>query len=266
MRIRMTCWTCLTPVFDLILGARHRGEGGSEEEERAALKAAHKEVDIVVTEERVIRATCAAGHALAWVIFNPRHELLFERGALAMVDGYYREAVANFAAALERFYEFHTRVVVWKNGIAVSDADAAWKSVAAQSERQLGAFLFTALTYYRSPVDMKGIVKHVEFRNSVIHKGAFPSYEQSLEFGEAVRVFICRYLKALEDSGASPFSYQQDVITQPICREHGAMSHGCATLITLGHLRNADFGQRTLAEGLVAVRRYRRSFYPREPE
>jgi hypothetical protein len=46
-----------------------------------------------------------------------RFEILFEVGSYALLDGYYREAVSSFAAALERFYEFFVEVIARSNGV-----------------------------------------------------------------------------------------------------------------------------------------------------
>lgn len=253
------------PKITELAETRKAGVERTEEEVQAELRAAYTLVDLIVSDERVYRATCGKGHELVWVLFNPKHELLFELGAHAVLDGYYREAVANFAAALERFYEFHTRLLMARAGLSTSDVDATWKHVASQSERQLGAFLFTAVVAYGKPVDMKPVFAKTSFRNDVIHKGAFPSREHTLEYGETVRTFICERLKDLMRIGADPFVYQQDVVVQPRCAETKGTSHGSATLINLGHVHNPDFGQWRLRDRLADVARYRKDFYPPEP-
>src|SRR5688572_21926828 len=101
--------------------------------------------DVEIRDDNFYRSTCPAGHENLVVIQNQKFELLFDFGARALLDGYTREAVASMAAALERFYEFYLKVVCLKHGIADFDFKNSWKFVSAQSERQLGAFLFTYL-------------------------------------------------------------------------------------------------------------------------
>ncbi len=258
MRIQLFCSTCMVAGVDLII-ARRAGAVVPPESIPDDL------VDVILNEQGVYRDKCAQGHDLVIVVFNPKHELLFDLGALALLDGYHREAVVNFAAALERFYEFHIRVLmVTKLGADPARVAAAWKDVSKQSERQLGAFVFTALTAYGEPVDVKPVMKHQEFRNKVVHNGAFATYEEALEYGDAVRAFVCERLKALHEAGANPFGYQQDVVIQPRCREVKGTSHQLATMINLAHLGNADFGAKSLAEGLKHLQNHRDYSYPRD--
>jgi hypothetical protein len=63
--------------------------------------------------------------------------------------------------------------------------DAVWKQVAAQSERQLGAFIFLyTLHFERGPNLLHS--KYITFRNDVVHKGRIPTRSEALDYGEAV--------------------------------------------------------------------------------
>lgn len=46
---------------------------------------------------------CRRGHSTVTLLQEEKYEVLFEIGVNAILDGYYREAVASFAASLERF-------------------------------------------------------------------------------------------------------------------------------------------------------------------
>ena len=46
------------------------------------------------------------GQTTEAIIRKENFELLFDFGSSAFLDGYYREAVENFATTLERFFEF----------------------------------------------------------------------------------------------------------------------------------------------------------------
>jgi len=123
-----------------------------------------------LTDDWIITATCSMGHKLAFALQQQKFEVLLEMGAMALLDGYYREAVATFAAAQERFLEFFIRAVCYAREVSGSAFDGAWKAVSSQSERQLGAFIFLYLLLEGAPPPLKDTTK---FRNDVIHKGAF---------------------------------------------------------------------------------------------
>lgn len=89
---------------------------------------------------------CERGHTGLTVLQQDRFQLLFEAGLHALIDGYPREAVADFASSLERFYEFYFRMHCRASGIARADEDKTWTVVASQSERQLGLYLSSYLS------------------------------------------------------------------------------------------------------------------------
>lgn len=129
--------------------------------------------------------TCERGHTSVMALQQQRFEVLFDIGAHAILDGYYREAVSSFTSSLERFYEFFVRAALGQSGVAKEGLEKAWKEVAAQSERQLGAFLFVyLLTQKQVPLVLSQ--DKVKFRNDVIHKGKIPSRGEAIEYGQAV--------------------------------------------------------------------------------
>ena len=69
---------------------------------------------------------------------STKYSILFDFGLVAIMDGYYREAVSSIAASLERLYEFFIRVVCTKHDIPFKYVEENWAHVAKQSERQLG--------------------------------------------------------------------------------------------------------------------------------
>ncbi len=130
--------------------------------------------------------TCPAGHVHHTVLQQMQFELLFEAGVHAAVDGYCREAVGTFAAALERFQEFALRVCSAKAGMAAGAFGDAWKEVRNASERQYGAYVFLySITVGKMPATLTN--KQREFRNNVVHKGTFCTEVDALAFGEQVR-------------------------------------------------------------------------------
>lgn len=129
--------------------------------------------------------TCPKGHH--WVTFlqQQKFEVLFEIGAYAITDGYYREAVSSFASSLERVYEFFIRAVMHQKNLNQTTIDNAWRDISAQSERQLGGFivLYTA-EFGRPPKTLNN--DQTRFRNDVIHKGKIPSRAEALKYGQAI--------------------------------------------------------------------------------
>ncbi|MBY6028171.1 hypothetical protein KUV41_02255 [Halomonas sp. DP8Y7-1] len=132
---------------------------------------------------------CSRGHRSVTVLQQQKFEILFDIGANAILDGYYREAVSSFTSSLERFYEFCIKVLCRKRGIKSDVFSMAWKKVSNQSERQLGAFLFLWASEFGEVPDLLSS-KNAGFRNNVIHKGKIPTKEESLEYGNTVLAII----------------------------------------------------------------------------
>ena len=128
---------------------------------------------------------CPKGHKGVVALQQQKFEILFEIGAYAIFDGYYREAVSSFASSLERLYEFFVRAAALEAGLSEQSIADAWKLVAAQSERQLGAFAFLHLfSIGVAPTLLPN--KQVAFRNEVVHKGRIPTKAEAIDFGQAV--------------------------------------------------------------------------------
>ncbi|HEY0924701.1 hypothetical protein [Rheinheimera pacifica] len=142
--------------------------------------------------------TCPQGHKTVTILQQQKFELLFEIGAYALIDGYYRESVASFTASLERFYEFFVRVVFLREQLENGDFEEAWKMMSSQSERQLGAYIASYLIAFKLPPTPLSNSK-VKFRNSVIHKGVIPSKQEAIQFGQAIMDIINPVLSRLID-------------------------------------------------------------------
>lgn len=68
-----------------------------------------------LNDDNVYRFNCKHGHENIFRLLNLRYDLLFEIGANAIFDGYYREATSSFASSLERFMEYFLEVVSGEN-------------------------------------------------------------------------------------------------------------------------------------------------------
>jgi hypothetical protein len=130
--------------------------------------------------------TCTKGHKTVTILQVQKFEVLFEIGANAINDGYFREAITSFASSLERFYEFAMRVLLVKMQPAKPDFfDKMWKPLKNSSERQLGAFIATWSAHYGEALSLltEGEVK---LRNDVVHKGRIPMRDEAVSFGQRV--------------------------------------------------------------------------------
>jgi hypothetical protein len=155
-------------------------------------------ISLIPQDSGLYRFRCAVGHDGA-VILQERHfQLLFEIGLCALRDGYPREAIADFTASLERFYEFYFRLISKVIGIDQLEVDNTWRSVAAQSERQIGLYLATYVAHEgRAPAILSPA--NTSLRNAVIHKGKIPSRAEAVAFGEAVRGLVQPVLSTVVD-------------------------------------------------------------------
>lgn len=148
-------------------------------------------------DEGRYESTCSLGHSFIVVVQEQKFELLFDIGAYAIIDGYYREAVSSFASSLERFYEFFVALALYQIGVSVETVSTGWKLVSAQSERQLGAFIFLYVRELKkTPILLTQ--KSVRLRNEVVHKGRIPSRQQAFEYGTEVLALVRDQLKELK--------------------------------------------------------------------
>ena len=138
-----------------------------------------------IPDDGVLELTCNRGHRTFTIIQQMKFELLADMAIKAIVDGYYRDAVASFAGALERLQEFFFRATCRKQGVAAPTFDRAWKNMSNQSERQLGAFISAYLVETGEPPKLLD-QRETQFRNGVIHKGVFPTRDATVQFGQAV--------------------------------------------------------------------------------
>jgi hypothetical protein len=150
---------------------------------------AESQVFLAPTETGLYNVKCSQGHITPTILQQTKFEVLFEIGVNAIADGYFREAISSFAAALERFFEFYVSMVFKERGVEEKLFDKTWKQINSQSERQLGAYLFLyALHEGTEPLYLKQ--QFVEMRNQVVHKGKFPQRDEAIRFGNAVLAII----------------------------------------------------------------------------
>jgi hypothetical protein len=147
--------------------------------------------------EGLTSGVCSKGHAIVNVLQGPKHELLFEAGAVAHACGFHREAVTSFWAALERFFEFAIEVILTDLGTPDDVIETVWARMSKQSERQFGAFLALHAVRLGAFPHLKAYEKLVPQRNDYIHKGEIPQEGEAREFGTCVFEIIMGTTEAL---------------------------------------------------------------------
>jgi hypothetical protein len=143
------------------------------------------EMDAADVHSGKLTLRCEQGHTTVVKLPLPAFELLFDFGCSALLDGYSREAVMNFASSFERFEEFTCRFLLARRNVSFEGVDSWWKEVAKQSERQLGSFVALWISDFFEPPPLLPR-KLVEFRNDCVHKGWIPPESEAKAYGEAV--------------------------------------------------------------------------------
>lgn len=238
MKLPLTCMVCVEEI--IISGT----------EQLPARKVAE------FNDEGQYKVECEKGHKSTFLLQEQKFELLFDIGAYAILDGYYREAISSFSSALERFYEFSIRVLCRVRNVDWSNIIDAWNDVSSQSERQLGAFIFIYLQEFGNKPIILG-KKDIELRNKVIHKGKIPSREEAIKYGQSILNIIRPIMIKLKED-------YSDAVGETICQHLKEISKGddsiksTMTRATILSLSNGDskHDELTLEEALQQLRHW----------
>lgn len=199
---------------------------------------------------------CEKGHTTITVVQEQKFEVLFDLGAYAILDGYYREAVASFTSSLERFYEFFVKAYLFESGLSKEIFYKAWKNVSQQSERQLGAFIFM---YCRAFSDAPELLdqKQIKLRNDVIHKGKIPTKDEAIAYGEAVLNVIRPILKRVKKD--FPEGVQSTILNHLMesRKADEGQQVGTMTIATIISLTSGEDKEVTLDESLASKKWWR---------
>lgn len=144
-----------------------------------------KMLNIEMNNDGYYEIICENGHEFISVVQQMKFEILFDFGVMSLNDGYSREAVMNFASALEKFFEFCIEVFLVEDIKDGREYDRVWKLVKNRSERQLGAFYFLFLSKLKSPPPFLDNWC-IELRNKVVHQGYIPKSDEVIKYGESV--------------------------------------------------------------------------------
>ena len=238
-------------------------------------KPSEEMLPVEMRDDGLYKVTCSNGHTTITAIQEQKFEVLFDLGAMALLDGYPREATSSISASLERFYEFYIKVISLKYGVSIDEFANTWKNVSAQSERQFGAFLFSYLLEHKTalaPVinnvkpDVEGKAKKntltwTEFRNAVIHKGYIPSVEEVLSYGDVVYNYI---YKLIDDLKSNNRDFIQKATFHHLQRAHQTPDGGPVSTMsipTLLSLARGDQAPKTFREALEDLKKYKAWLY-----
>jgi hypothetical protein len=190
MKLMLNCHQCSMDLLESGIKL------GSEE-----FEAKHWFEHVYENDQGFYVTTCSKGHQIACGLSNRNFEILFDRATCALLDGYYREAIATYASSLERFFEFYVRVACRSQGLPSEKIVAFWKSIGNRSERQLGSFYLAYLL--QNKAEFSGTKQKMEeLRNDVVHKGLFANREDAHRYGEYVYNILWDVLKTMQ-SGMS---------------------------------------------------------------
>ena len=145
--------------------------------------------------------TCPNGHINRFTLTLELYELLFQQATYCIMDGYFREAIATYNAALERFMEYALEVMTINSNESL-DYNKIWYEVRRQSERQLGAYYFTYATQFKElPIFLDNNM--VNLRNDGVHKGKLATREEAKRFGKYVFEYIRETANKIQDKYGS---------------------------------------------------------------
>lgn len=131
---------------------------------------------------------CPEGHIHRYMFSNELYELLFQQATYCIQDGYYRESIGTYHAALERYFEYCIEIFSYYNNSSTEFIEL-WKNISQQSERQLGAYYSLWLaTMGENPVFLDN--KKVQLRNEIVHKGELANENDAKEYGKYVFEYI----------------------------------------------------------------------------
>jgi len=188
---------------------------------------------VQVNDSGIMEFACNRNHRAIVQLYDDLYELLFDSGASALYDGYPREAVTSFATAVERFYEYVTKLVLIANGIEKSLLEEVWKDISRRSECQLGAFRFTYLLNFKvAPPEMPPHC--IRLRNDVTHKGKFPSQEEAMGYGQSCLDHIETIFKLLRDSKHSNAMQDMTAVLAKVRRSEVPAGHEPLRMIRRG--------------------------------
>lgn len=163
-----------------------------------------------------IEHTCNKGHKQRFLLSLELYELLFEQATYCIMDGYYREAIGTYHAALERFFEYAIEMLCPENNIDVYNS--FWKKISKRSEQQIGAFYALWTAHFKEIPEFLDDNK-INIRNKVVHQGELASMPKAKEYGEYVFNYIKKSIDKLEKAFGNELQFKKVSRQFRICKE-----------------------------------------------
>lgn len=204
-------------------------------------------IELEINNQNIYDLKCSKGHYISTIeLQNEKFELLFDRAAMALSDGYTKEAVSTLSSSLESFIEFYFKVIVIRKNIKIEEFIKIWKLISRQSERQLGAFYMLQLIEY-GETKFTLDEKRVKFRNNVTHQGYIPSSKEAIEYGEYIINFIFSVLNYLKENDLESLNKVQTTDFSESKDKSSIMQNrfigNIRTIIDLRSIENQNFGK-----------------------
>jgi len=197
-----------------------------------------------VNDENLYEGTCDKGHKMFFTLQEQKFQILFNFAAIALLDGYTKEAVSTLSSSYERFIEFYIRVICISKSIEEDAFLKMWNKMKNQSERQIGAFYALQLIDFGSTKYLLD-ENWAKFRNKVVHQGYIPKSDEAIKYGEYILSNINMILKYLNDSRAH--SLRKAILNEVFQKHKQANSE---QIITMSKPTIINLNTASLAKGI----------------
>ncbi len=151
---------------------------------------------LISDEQNHFKLKCKFGHRITVLYSDEKFNMLFASGIDSIQHGNLRAAVANLASSYERLLEYSIKIISLKNRVDAKLYSEVWKNIKNQSERQIGAFTALFSFYLKDPAPIYSD-QNIKFRNSVIHKGVYPTYDEVASFAVTTFEIMTKILYSL---------------------------------------------------------------------
>lgn len=186
---------------------------------------------------------CSAGHISRYTFSNELYDLLFHQATYCIQDGYFRESIGTYHAALERYFEYCIELFCYSNNSSLK-YEKLWEKISKHSERQLGAFYSLWLTTMGENPSFLNENK-VAFRNKVVHQGKLANEKDAKEYGEYVFKYIRESNYKLEKKFAEHLNGYKGLRLYRICEKEirnviDSKNEGIGSILMPSYLSSID--------------------------
>lgn len=142
---------------------------------------------------------CPNGRATISVLQQQTFEVLSEIALIRLAEEAYDDTVSKFSTALERFFEFCSRIILLEHGEDTERIDDQYGSgVFRLSERQIGAGLaLIRISELKANKEWPKIPKLddlARLRNKVVHTGYFPTRTEAVSHAKLISEYMAETL------------------------------------------------------------------------